>query len=114
MVLIFLLLLFAESILLPVPSEGQGVSSFPVGSPRWSLLVGSVSLVSEATTGPSSGSESSELSVLHGGFGDPVHTRVSSDGLVGGIHEDDFVVLEGGVLPIVRQRRRSSFSWLIQ
>lgn len=45
-----------------------------------------------------SGGETSSLSVLVNWVDDPVVSSISSDGVVGWVHQDNFVVLVGGVL----------------
>ena len=57
-----------------------------------------MALNSKTTTGLSSGGDSSQLSVLLVGVGDPVDSGVVSDGVVGGVDHDNLVVFVGSVL----------------
>ena len=81
-----------------VSSESENVSSLPVASDRWSLLVTSVALDSESSVLSTSGGETSVLSVLVLWVAEPVDSWVVSDGVVGGIDHDALVVLVGTVL----------------
>lgn len=65
---------------------------------RGSLAGSSVALGVETSVLSTGGGETSAFSVLVLGGGDPVDSSVSSDGLVVGVNEDDFVELEGSVL----------------
>ena len=60
--------------------------------------MGLVSFSEESSVFTASGCESSIFSMLVFIGGDPVNSGVSSDGLVEGVDEDDFVKLEGTVL----------------
>ena len=42
--------------------------------------------------------QATQLTMLHNRLADPVDAGVVADGVVAGVHEDDLVVLEGGVL----------------
>ena len=57
-----------------------------------------MALDSEASAGLTSGGGASELSVLLVGVGNPVDSGVVSDGVVGGIGQDDLIVFVGSVL----------------
>lgn len=65
--------------------------------PASSGLVVSVSLA-QTTALLASGGETAALAVLVDRLDDPVDAGIAADGLVGGVDEDDFVVLVGGVL----------------
>lgn len=71
-----------------------------------------MALHAEASSGLAGGGQSSQLSVLVLGSGDPVHSRVVPDGVVSGVNEDDFVVLVDTVLadPVAVQDSESSQS----
>ena len=74
------------------------VSSLPVGTAGGSCFVGGPALLGHASVLLAGSSETSVLSVLVWTADNPVDAGVSADGLVGGVNEDDFVELEGGVL----------------
>ena len=61
---------------------------------------GVVELVStaEATALLAGGGETTALAVLVNGVDDPANAGIEANGLVGGVDEDDFVVLVGRVL----------------
>lgn len=65
--------------------------------PAGSGLVVSVSLA-QTTALLAGRSETTALAVLVDGVDDPVDAGIAADGLVGGVDEDDFVVLIGRVL----------------
>jgi hypothetical protein len=79
-------------------SKRQGVSSQPGGSVRRSDLGFSMALNSQTSSLLTSGGQTSQFSVLVDGTADPVDLGVVSDGLVGGVDEDDFVVFISGIL----------------
>lgn len=64
----------------------------------WSLSGGLDTSLVDTSVLLTSSSETSVLSVLVLGGGDPVNSWVSSDGLVVGVNKDDFVELECTVL----------------
>lgn len=82
---------------LPVAPEGEGVVPLPGLPPAGSGLVVSVSLA-KTTALLASGGEATALAVLVDGVDDPVDAGIATDGLVGGVNKDDFVVLVGRVL----------------
>lgn len=84
--------------MLSVSPELLGVAVLPVGAAGRSLLHGLVSLLVHASGLLAGGSDTAELSVLHGGGADPIDTGVATDGLVGRINHDDFVELEASIL----------------
>ena len=84
--------------MLSVSPELLGVPVLPVGSARWSLLHGLVSTLVHASGLLAGGGEAAKLSVLVLSVDDPVNARISPDGLVLGIDQDDFEELEAGVL----------------
>ena len=75
-----------------------GVSLLPVASSGWSLLHSLVALLGEASVLLAGSSKSTELSVVLLGRADPVDAWVSCDGLVGWVHKDHLVELEGSIL----------------
>lgn len=82
---------------LSVAPQRQGVVLLPgLSAPGLGLGV-AVALV-ETTGLLASGGETAGLAVLVDGVDDPVDAGVDADGLVLGVHEDDLVVLVGGVL----------------
>lgn len=95
-----------------VSSELDGVSSSVVGSAGRTGLGVEMSFDSETATGFTSGGDSSQLSVFLVGLGDPADVGVVSDGVVGGINTDDFVVFVGSVLgdPVAVEHSESSQS----
>ena len=54
--------------------------------------------LAQATALSSSRCQSAVFAMLHDWCADPVDARITSDGLMRRINEDDFVVLEGGIL----------------
>lgn len=82
---------------LAVTPEGQSVVPLPGLPPAGSGLVVSVSLA-QTTALLASGGEATALAVLVDRLDDPVDAGIATDGLVGGVNEDDFVVLVGRVL----------------
>lgn len=72
----------------------------PGGAAGRAELVHSVATVGETTAVAASGGQTTELAVLHDGVDDPVDAGVAADGGVGGIHQDDLVVLVDTVLSI--------------
>ena len=82
---------------LAVAPERQGVVPLPGLPPASSGLVVTVTLAKTTALLARSG-ETAALAVLVDGLDDPVDAGIAADGLVGGIDEDNFVVLVGGVL----------------
>ena len=82
---------------LPVAPEGEGVVPLPGLPPASSGLVVSVSLA-QTTALLAGGGEATALAVLVDRLDDPVDAGIAADSLVGGVDEDDFVVLVGRVL----------------
>ena len=84
--------------MLSVSPVDLGVSLSPRAAHGRAHLVGAETLLLEASGLLAGGSESAELSVSVLVGHDPVDAGVASDGLVVGVHADDLVELEGGVL----------------
>ncbi len=82
---------------LSVAPEGQGVVAEPGLPATGTGLVVAVALVETAGL-LAGGGEATGLAVLVDRVDDPVDARILADGLVGGVDEDDLVVLVGGVL----------------
>lgn len=82
---------------LPVAPEGEGVVPLPGLPPAGSGLVVPMSLA-KTTALLAGGGEATALAVLVDGVDDPVDASIATDGLVGGVDKDDFVVLVGRVL----------------
>ena len=82
---------------LPVTPEGEGVVALP-GLPAAGLGLGVAVALVETTRLLAGGGEAAGLAVLVYRVDDPVDTGVPADGLVGGVDEDDLVVLVGRVL----------------
>ena len=88
----------ASTLRLSVAVEVQRVVALPDGTAAATLgLVVQVTLAVAAVL-LAGGGETTQLTMLVHGLGDPVDTRITADGLVGGVHEDDLVELVGGVL----------------
>lgn len=87
-----------QNYLSSVATEFQGVSPLPVGTARRSGLGCSVTLSPQTSVTLSNRCQSSAFTVLVGRIADPVDARISADGLVEGIYQDDLEILVGGVL----------------
>ena len=84
---------------LTITLETKTVAVHPGGSVRTSLdSVGTVSLLAQSTSLTSSRRETAHFAVFVDGVADPVDARVVANLGVRGIHQDDFIVLLGGVL----------------
>ena len=81
-----------------VSPELLDVSALVVGTHGWAGLGGSVTLLLETAGLLAGSSEAAALSVVVLGGHDPVELWVSSNSLVGWVHQDDFVELVGGIL----------------
>jgi hypothetical protein len=55
---------------------------------------------SETSVLLSSGSEATKLTVLVNRGNDPVDPGITSDGFVGGVDKDDFIIFVGGILKL--------------
>ena len=84
--------------MLSVSPELLGVSILPVGAARGSLLHGFVSTLVHASGLLAGGGEATKLSVLVLGADNPVNARISSDGLVLRVNQDDLKELKASVL----------------
>ena len=82
---------------LAVAPEREGVVPLPGLPPASSGLVVAVTLA-KTTALLAGGGETAALTVLVDGLDDPVDAGIATDGLVGGVDEDDFIVLVGRVL----------------
>ena len=78
-----------------VPGERQGVVPLP-GRASGCMVV-TVALAQSAVL-LSDGSKTTSLATLVDGFGDPVDPRITTNGLVVGVHENDFKVLVDTIL----------------
>jgi len=83
---------------LTVTLEAELLATLPVGTHRWTTLVGAMVLGAKTAVSFASGGESTELTVLVDRSADPVDARVTTDSLVGWVDHDDLEVLEGGIL----------------
>lgn len=86
------------SVLSTISSEGDLISSDPALSLGRSVIVISVSSDSETSVSLTGGGETSVLSMLVLGRGNPVDLSISGNGLVVGVNKDDFVEFVGSVL----------------
>ena len=84
--------------MLSVSPELLGVSILPVGAARGSLLHGLVSALVHASSLLAGGGETTKLAVLVLSIDDPVDARISSNGFVAGINEDNLEELKACVL----------------
>mmetsp|Transcript_26715 Transcript_26715/g.44807 ORF Transcript_26715/g.44807 Transcript_26715/m.44807 type:complete len:227 (+) Transcript_26715:427-1107(+) len=83
---------------LSVTLEGQGVVPEPGGALGGTQLVGSVTLVLEATVLLAGGGEAAALAVLVHRVHDPVDASIRADRLVLHVNHDHLVVLVGGIV----------------
>ena len=75
------------------------MSALPVGVSGWASLGGEVGTSSVQTSALSAGrSQSSHFTVLLGALGDPVNSRVVTDGVMVRVNHNDLEPLVNGVL----------------
>jgi len=81
-----------------VAGEGEGVLSQPGGATRASLRSGVAMSFAQSARRLSGGRLATELAMFLLGFADPLDPGIATNGGMGGIHHDHFVVLVGRVL----------------
>jgi hypothetical protein len=83
---------------LTVATKREGVATFPVAIPTSALgLVEAVTLA-KTTVLVAGSSQTAHFTMLVHGIDDPVDAGITTDSLVAGIHQNDFIVLVGGIL----------------
>lgn len=83
---------------LSVTAEDNGVVLLPHSTNRGALLVVLVTFALETTSLLTGTSKATELTVLVSRGGDPLKASITTDGVVGGIHKDDLIVLVGTIM----------------
>jgi len=81
-----------------VAGEGEGVLAQPGGAARASLRCGVAMAFAQSAGRLSGGRLATKLAMFLLGFADPLDPGIATNGGMGGIHHDHFVVLVGRVL----------------
>jgi len=81
-----------------VSGEGKSVLSEPGGATRSSLGGGVSVAFAQSTRSLASGRLATQFAMLLLRFADPLDARISTDGRVGRVDHDDFIVFVGGIL----------------
>lgn len=81
-----------------VTAEGDSLVALPGGSPRWPVLLVSVTFTSQATELLACRGQTTQLTVLVHRVAEPVDPGVIADGIVSHINKDNLEVFVGTIL----------------